>query len=161
MTVIWSYNAMAAVPTPATLEKGLYDALAGRVNFREGKTGTINLICAVPATLHNQFVRSLFLTYRDGDGNTGPSVVSAALRFIRKSDGHVETVGNGNVSSNDSAAPNSGPSGWVTHQSATAGNTIDNAHTMDFDQNYYYVQITLERSSYEVPLGVIGVYLTD
>jgi hypothetical protein len=152
---------MAGSPTPATLESELYDALAGRVRFRSGKTGTANLIYPVPATLDDRFVRSLFLTYRDGDGRQGPSVVSAVLRFVRKSDGHVQSVGNSGVSSNDDAAPNSGPNGWATHQSATRGNTIENAHTMDFESNYYFVQLTLRRSDPAVPLGALGVFLTE
>lgn len=159
MAIIWSHDAMAAVPTPATLRGDLYDSVAGRVKFREDETGTVNLICPVPASLHDRHVRSLFLTYQDGDGREGPSVASAALRSIRKEDGHVETVANGNVSSNDDDAENSGPDGWVTHQSASAGDTIE--HDMDFDRHYYYVQITLERSDPSVPVGAIGVYLTN
>lgn len=158
-SVIWSQDAMAAVPTPATLRADLYDSVAGRVKFRSGRTGTVNLISAIPATLHKRHLRSLFLTYQDGDGRQGPARVSAALRMIRRRDGHVETVRNGGVSSNDRRAPNSGPRGWVTHQSATRGNTID--HRLDFEKNYYYVQITLRRSDPTVPLGAIGVYLTE
>lgn len=157
MTFVWSHNAMAAAPTPATLREDLYDARAGRVVFREGKTGTVNLVCPVSADLRDTHLRSLFLTYRDGDGPEEPSVVSAALRVIRTSDGHVETVENGNVSSNDGTAPDSGSEGWETHQSATPGNTIE--HTLDFDRNYYYVQITLRRDEPDVPLGAIGVSL--
>jgi hypothetical protein len=32
---------------------------------------------------------------------------------------------------------------------------------MDFEKHYYYVQINLTRRSAEVPLAVMGVFLTD
>ena len=165
--IVWPRNAMGATPTPATLEDGLTDALAGRVVFRQGKTGTANLICPIGSVSQNlsKFtVRSLHLTYHDGDGKEGPSVVSAALRRIRKSDGHVETVKNGGVSSNSPNASNSGPGGFATHQSATPGNTIDAG--LDFKDfyyyyYYYYVQITMRRSDAAVPLAVQGAFLTN
>lgn len=160
--IVWSCNAMAATPTPKTLDEGLVDALAGRVRFREGRAGTANLICPIgPSSekLANFTVRSLHLTYRDGDGKEGPSVVSAALRRINKATGHVETVRNGGVSSNHDKATNSGPDGFASHQSATGGQTI--GESLDLDRFYYYVQITLRRSDAAVPLVVQGAFLTN
>jgi hypothetical protein len=157
--VIWSYNAMAGVPTPPTIQNDLYECRAGKVIFKEGKTGTITLICPVSQNLSEYGdLRSLIMIYRDGDGHEGPSEVTAELRRVRMSDGHVESLQNGIVSSNDPSAPNRGPTRWATHQSAKPGKTIN--HVMDLVHYYYYVQITLKRNG-GAPLAIMGVYLTN
>lgn len=157
--VVWSYNAMASVPAGASMNSGLYDSLAGRVIFKKGKTGTIALICPISDDLGKVSLRSLRLTYRDGDGRQGPSVVSASIRRVKKSNGSVATLRNGTVSSNDSNAVNSGPTGWVTHQSGSPGRVL--SHVLDLDNYYYYVQINLKRTDAAVPLGVLGVHLIN
>jgi hypothetical protein len=158
-SVVWSCDAMAAVPAGAPIPSGLYDALAGIVVFRPGQTGTMALICPILDDLDGVQLRSLRLTYRDGDGREGPSVVTAALRRVRRTDGHVATLANGGVSSNHVAAPNSGPSGWATHQSGSSGHVLN--HVLDLHNYYYYVQINLSRSDASVPLAVMGVHLIN
>ena len=157
--VLWSYNAMAAVPTRSTLERKLYETWAGRALFRKGKTGILNLICPVSENLDGFRIHNLVLTYQDGDGPHGPAETRAVLRWIRRSDGHVETIENGAVSSNDTNAPDSGMKGWASNQSASSGETMN--HVVDFENHYYYVQITMKRNNAAVPLGAIGVYLTN
>ena len=157
--VVWSFNAMAAAPAGASISENLYDALTGKVVFREGKTGNIALICPISDDLNGTHLRSLRLTYRDGDGKVGPSVVSASLRRVRKSDGHVETLPNGEVSSNDSNAFGSGPDGWITLTSGSPGHVLN--HTLDLMNFYYYVQINLKRTDTNVPVGVMGVHLIN
>ncbi|MGH8575568.1 MAG: hypothetical protein ACREXJ_01315 [Gammaproteobacteria bacterium] len=157
--VVWSSNAMACEPAGAPIARDLHDSLAGIVRFRDSKTGTIALICAIYDDLGNTQLRSLRLTYRDGDGKEGPSVVSAAIRRVRRSDGHVATLPNGDVSSNDSNAVNSGPNGWATHQSGAPGSVLN--HVLDLENFYYYVQINLKRTDAAVPLGVMGVHLIN
>jgi hypothetical protein len=102
-SIIWSYSALAAVPTEATIQKDLYVSRAGRLLFREGKSGIASFICPISdGSLEGekgQHLRSLFLTYRDQDGpgpspSGGPSEVHANLRRVRKSDGHVDTLPN-------------------------------------------------------------------
>ena len=157
--VVWSFNAMAAAPAGGSISEDLYDALTGKVVFREGKTGNIALICPISDDLNGTLLRSLRLTYRDGDGKQGPSVVSASIRRVRKSDGHVASLPNGEVSSNGPGAVNSGPNGWATHQSGAPGNVLN--HTLDLRNFYYYVQINLKRTDPTVPIGVIGVHLIN
>lgn len=155
--VVWSCNAMAAQQAGAPIVAGLYDALAGGVRFREGRTGNIALICPILDDLGGVGLRSLRLTYRDGDGKQGPSEVSAVIRRVRRSDGHVATLENGDVTSNAVAAPNSGPTGFATHQSGSPGNVLN--HVIDLENFYYFVQINLKRSDAGVPLAVMGVHL--
>jgi len=158
--VIWSFNAMAATPAGESISENLYDALAGKVIFREGKTGNIALICPISdGDLSGAHLRSLRITYRDGDGKVGLSVVSASMRRVRKSDGHVETLPNSEVSSNDSNAFSSGPDGWITHTSGSPGHVIN--HTLNLTNFYYYVQINLKRTDPAVPIGVMGVDLIN
>jgi hypothetical protein len=157
--VVWSCNAMAAQQAGAPIVAGLYDALAGAVRFRDGRTGNIALICPILGDLDGVGLRSLRLTYRDGDGKQGPSEVSAVIRRVRRSDGHVATLENGGVSSNATAAPNSGPTGFATHQSGAPGNVL--SHVVDLDNFYYFVQINLKRTDAAVPLAVMGVHLIN
>jgi hypothetical protein len=159
--VVWSCNAMAAVPAISAVRNQLYEVRAGRVIFKEGKSGTINLFCPITRDL-GPSLRSLHLTYRDGDGHKGKtSSVTAAIRRVNKKTGHVTSFKFGTVSSNDVAAPDSGPKGWKTHQSARASETLLNQnHHMDLGNFYYYVQITMRRTDDKVPLAVMGVYLT-
>ncbi len=156
--VVWSCNAMAFEPVGApTIERDLHKSLAGRVVFKEGKTGTIALVAQITKDLG--YLRSLRLTYRDGDGKEGPAEVSANIRRIRRTDGHVAMLANSAVSSNDSNAINSGPSSWATHQSGAPGSVIQQG--MDLDNYYYYVQIVLKRTDAAVPLAVMGAYIIN
>ena len=164
---VWSCNAMAAVPAIPAVRDQLYEVRAGRVIFKEGKSGTINLFCPITRDL-GPSLWDLRLTYRDGDGHEGPSVVSAALRRVNRKTGHVASFKYGTVSSNDDGnpsinenpAPNSGPQGWATHQSARPGRTLLNQnHQMDLENFYYYVQITMKRTNGVTPLGVMGAFL--
>jgi hypothetical protein len=158
--VIWSCNIMAAQPAGAPIDADLHDSLAGAVRFKEGKTGNIALICPIADDLDGEQLRTLVLTYRDGDYKVSNSSVTAAIRRVRAKDGHVETLRNGNVSSNDKRATNSGPDGWATHQSSTeAGEVI--GHILDLRAFYYYVQINLKRTSAGVPVAAMGVHLTN
>lgn len=157
--VVWSCNAMAAQPAGAPIRRDLHASLAGKVIFEEDRTGNIALICPILDDLDRTQLRSLRLTYRDGDGKLGPSVVTAAIRRVNRSNGNVATLTNGQVSSNDASAPNSGPTGWATHQSGSPGNVLN--HVVDLGDFYYYVQINLQRTDAAVPLGVIGVHLIN
>lgn len=157
--VVWSADAMTCVPAGAPIVSNRHDALAGKVRFRAGRVGDIALICPILDDLGGTVPRSLRLTYQDGDGRQGPSIVSAALRRVRRSDGHVETLRNGAVSSNDANAANSGPDGWATHQSGAPGNVL--SRSIDLADFYYYVQINLRRQDAAVPLAVMGVHLIN
>lgn len=159
--IVWSVNAMSCVPMPTAVQNDLITVQSGRVIFKTGKSGIASVICpigTVSEKMNN--IRSLILTYRDGDGNTSDSagMVTANLRRVRRSNGAVETLPNSLVSSNSTTAPNSGPTGWATHQSATAGNTIPGG--FEFDKFYYYVHITMKQRG-TGPLAVMGVFLQN
>ncbi len=175
--VVWSFNAMAAVPAIPAVGDQLYEVRAGRVIFKEGESGTINLFCPITRDLGP--LRSLFLTYRDGDGWLYPASVTATLRRVNRRTGHVTSFNYGTVSSNDPGdfsdvdtpiqpAPNSEIDGWATHQSAKPGKfggpaetLLNQTHRMDLWNFYYYVQITMKRTDGMIPLAVMGVYLVN
>jgi hypothetical protein len=158
-SVVWSANAMACVQAGAPIVPNLYDALSGAVRFRVNQVGNIALICSIDHSTGQSGLRSLRLTYRDGDGSLGPSEVRAVVRRIRRTTGAVTTLANSEVRSNAPNAPNSGPTGWATHTSGSPGNVMN--HLMDLVNYYYYVQINLERTDPGVPLSVMGVHLID
>ena len=160
--VVWSYDAMAAVPSIPAIKNDLYRVLWGRVIFNEGKTGIVTLFC--PITEGTGKFRSLILTYKDGDGPLGSSEVSAVLRRVNRTGGPPVSFQYGLVSSNGVGYPvsNESQGNWKTKQSARTGETLRNqSHQLDFKNYYYYVQITMKRTDPEVPLGVMGVYLTN
>ncbi len=157
--IVWSSNAMACEPAGAPIARDLHDSLAGVVRFKDGQIGNIALICPISQNLGSTMLRSLRITYRDGDGRQGPSSVTAALRRVRRTDGHVATLRNGEVGSNQPTAPNSGPNGWATHQSGAPGQVLN--HSLDLANFYYYVQINLRRTDPSVPLAVMGVHLVN
>ena len=88
--VVWSFNAMAAQPAGIPILRDLHVSSHGTTRFAKGKTGIIALICPVADDLDGVRVRGIRLTYLDGDGRQGPSVVSAGLRRVRRSDGRDE-----------------------------------------------------------------------
>jgi hypothetical protein len=162
---------MAATRTPHTLRSDLCDAVPGTYSIKDGAVGTAHLICPLPAEVHDDHpgqgnaqgnLNTLFLTYLDESGHDDLGGVSAALRFIRRSDGPVETVPNGSVGSNDPSAPIRGATGFAPHTfgSVAHGTTIGFKHKVNFDANYYYVQITLKRRKPAISVAAIGVYLT-
>ena len=157
--ILWSCNAMTAQPAGIPIIRNKHVSSHGSVRFRAGRTGTVSLVCPVTSWSGPGYIRSLILTYRDGDGRQGPSRVVASLRRVRLSDGHIETLRNGTTDSNQSNAINSGPRGWASHQSARAGNVI--GHVPDFNRYYYYVQITMTRRDAAVPIGAMGVSLMN
>ena len=157
--ILWSCNAMTAQPVGIPIIRTKNDASHGAVRFRANRTGTVSLVCPVTTWPGSAGIRSLIFTYRDGDGRQGPARVVASLRRVRRSDGHIATLGNSTVDSNQSNAINSGPRGWATTQSARAGQTI--GHLPDFNRYYYYVQITMIRRDAAVPLGAMGVSMMN
>ncbi|MCH7964584.1 MAG: hypothetical protein IH852_11680 [Bacteroidetes bacterium] len=157
--VVWSFNAMAAQSAGIPILRDLHVSSHGTVRFKDNRTGNITLICPITDDLDGASLRSLRLTYRDGDGRQGPSLVSAVIRRVRRSDGHIATLPNGKVSSNDANAPNSGPTGWKTHQSGSPSNVL--SHVLDLTNFYYFVQINLKRTDGAAPLGVMGVHLIN
>ena len=152
---IWSFNAMAAAPTPRTIREDLVEAQAGKIFFKEGKEGTAVLICPV-AFAYQVNWGSLWMTYRDGSGwQNRDNFVSAELRSVRMSDGHVQTLPGGTVSSREQGAPNSGPAGWATQEQSPVGQLPWGE--MELDDAYYYVQVSMRRDDAGVPLGFMGV----
>ena len=149
--IVWSCNAMGAVPTPPTLQQDLIAVEAGRVSFNEGKTGTANLVCPVgtlTSRLHGP-LESLSITFAVGAG--AGAVAEASLRRVDRNTGHVETVENGHVTSE---GHNPLPAHWRTE--STSGLT----DSLEDPRFFYYVQITLKRTSPNMKVIVQGVTLS-
>jgi hypothetical protein len=164
----WAMDAMGCVPTEETAKKNIMIQVAGKVKFRDGQIGSITLICPLssgsltPETSHGgEFtVKQLSLTYKDGDAGAPNGLVSASLRFVNKKTGNVADLES--VNSNSSGSPNSGPSGFATHGKPNLNTGAPKPginHNLSFFKNFYYVQITLKRTSPNIPVSVMGVTL--
>lgn len=164
----WSMDAMGCVPTEETARKNILIQVAGKVKFKKGKTGSITLICPISAapltpetsTGSASTVKQLLLTYKDGDAGAPGGLVTASLRFVDRKTGHIANLGV--VSSNSPQAPNSGPKGFATYgrpnlKTNTPVPGIN--HSFRFSKYFYFIQITLKRSSPNIPVSVMGVSL--
>ncbi|WP_457668881.1 hypothetical protein [Thiolapillus sp.] len=164
----WSMDAMGCVPTEETARKNILIQVAGKVKFRKGKTGSITLICPIssapltPETISGSAstIKQLLLTYKDGDAQAPGGLVSASLRFVDRKTGHIANLES--ISSNTPAAPNSGPGGFATYgkpklKTNTPVPGIN--HSFRFSKYFYFIQITLKRSSPRIPVSVMGVAL--
>jgi hypothetical protein len=149
--IVWSCNAMGAVPTPPTVQQDLIVVQAGRVSFNEGKTGTAVLVCPIGTVTSRlrEPLRSLSITFAV-DAGAG-AVAEASLRRIDRNTGHVETVENGHVTSEGN---NPLPAHWRTESISGIKDSLDDPR---FD---YYVQITLKRTSPITKVIVQGVILS-
>lgn len=156
--IIWSCSAMGMVPILGPDE--LVEQRSGKAIFKANEKGIVRLICPVYG-VKKAGLRSLFFTFQDGDGGTvdTSNKITAELRRVRRSDGHVETMRNATVDSNSERTPSTGSSGWVTSQSATSGNTIGDG--FDFGRYYYYVQVTMTKGQKSGTLATQGVYLQN
>ena len=149
--IVWSCNAMGAVPTPPTVQQDLIVVQAGKVSFNEGKTGTANLVCPIgtlTSRLHGP-LHGLSITFAV-DAGAG-AVAEASLRRVDRNTGHVETVENGHVTSE---GHNPLPGHWRAESTSGITDSLDDPRFI------YYVQITLKRTSPNPDVSVQGVTLT-
>jgi hypothetical protein len=144
---VWSAPSFTCTPESAEIQNDEYRVVSGSVRFSTGTTGVVFLNCAV-SDANISFMKYLFVTFDDTDGGTDYEVTGAVWR-LAKSTGTLTNLGG--VTS-DSYGSTSSP---VTGQSAA----ID--HTPDFSNNYYFVNITVERTGTTNDVGVLGVRITS
>jgi hypothetical protein len=158
--VIWSCNAIGMTSTIAS--QSLLEYRSGKVFHKEDLIGKTILICPIDAVtkdLKNKTVKEITLTAKVQTLPViidGFNTVSAELRFINKSTGHVDTIKHaGTAIGGFTDEPD-----WKTrtsHQPDTVPNARIN-YKFDFDKNFYYIQVTMNRIKNGV-LGVMGAEL--
>lgn len=143
-TVEWSSVAMACVPISNTVEEGKYVTTAGRVKFKDRKSGLISFICPV-----TQELRSGEYTLKGH--TTGFGLPTIVLRQSEKDNYSVINMLNADI------------------YFGVPGNKYGTQHSgthkqLNFDSKrfYYWVQITIKKSNNAdtgVPTAIHGVEL--
>jgi hypothetical protein len=152
MTQLWSSAAAGATPYHDAIQRDLFLNTLGRMRFREGKIGTINLVCPVEYVRQLESVRHLRVTFRDAGRLPGRGRVVAVLKKVSKQTGNITNVLG--ISSDSVSAP---PDQLRT---AVSVQLPSDEIPLNDDLHYYYIVITLERTSLEQNPTVFGVSFT-
>jgi hypothetical protein len=129
--VSWSGAATGCqLAATTTAHPPSYDYTYGEVDFVTGDTGTFHLVCPVTALSYNEDPTSLFLAYNDQD--TSKCQISAVLRYHSLTSGTYGTAAT--VTATTVAS-----SPYLNDLSAGTG-------TLDFDSNFYWVDISVTRT---------------
>ena len=146
----WVMDGAGCVPVQSAIQDDLYIIVAGRIKFKPQKTGSITVMCPVSVGVGS--VNRIFVSYLDSSGPGTAAHVVAALRRIRKTDGHVSTVEDFVFNSNNES---------VTQYSFRGdGPSSEDGHTLDDANFYYYVQVVLVRDNSKDLVEFGGVELT-
>ena len=135
----WYCAATGFVPYFDAIQNDLFRNSVGRARFRDDRTGRIYLVASItdPSATGNQL--SLYYT---GVPDRTPGV-SARLKAISKVPGNPANITN--IGDAASSANTLVPPGDEDKVSRAVSNL--RPHTFNFANHYYYVIITLERSS--------------
>ena len=134
----WSMPATGCPATDEAIQQNLYQATAGFVRFRPGKSGRIILRCGVtPGDI--DVISQLRLTWKNTDGlgpTGGQGHVVAQLKRINKTNGNWAVVGG--IAIGSDSYPTGTPDVFT-------GLSTYSPHTMDFAKYFYYVEISIRR----------------
>jgi hypothetical protein len=146
----WSTNAMACVPNGSTTNANMVQTSHAHARYTDGKTGDLYLICPFSdASLHGAAVSTIEMTYI----STGSGKVSAVLRQVKKGSGDVTNILE--VRTEPRCLTDS------SHLGDRFAHCRDfsSGHVLDFNNNYYYVQISLNRQNSSDDVRIEGVSL--
>lgn len=135
----WTMAGAGCVPTGQTTNAHLVFNSAGDAGFAAGAVGEIILTCPVVPTI--QRAQALAITYRDTDGSGTGATIIATLRRKSLINGSAATVGT-------ATNTNTGPvvTGYAQIGSFLTSSCFT-AHTFDFTNFAYYVQINIRRTT--------------
>jgi hypothetical protein len=140
----WQSAAVACTVDADSIQTARQANPASHISFAAGKTGTIKLFCPVP---HDAYGNAIAITYRDSTGTDTGAHVMAELRRINKDTSSISTVSGAFVDSDDFV-------------STSAVRRFDGfSHAFDQDGYYYFVMITLTRTTTAQEVSVGGVEL--
>lgn len=153
----WYAAATACTPYHDAIAQNLYSNANGRVRFKPGKTGTIWLACNLPGPLKPSETNKLFLsiTYQVASNDRLTNVAaSAELKAVSKINGQISNLQSVGL------IVGSQPT-WFGSDVLTRSAQLPTGTKFDFTKNYYYVIITVKRSSIQFEPTVFGVAITD
>jgi hypothetical protein len=150
---LWNTTAAGCVEQTDNGSAAYFSAVYGTVSFAPGRFGDIKLTCAVPFLAYQYYQPSqLGITYYNDhgfDGLTNHCYIAADL--LRTNTNNLEAGG-------DLASMNTANQFTSGRQVLTTGVTDQ----MDFQNNYYWVDIQLHRDSPNAACNpsLVGTYLT-
>ena len=145
-----NYAAISLEPSLPSIQAGAYFQLAGRVTYKGTSTAKITLFGPIfnnsgkPIPRWNSFT----MFYQDSDGTGNTASVGASL-------GYLDPAGNvKNVALLDSNQHF--PSGTGVREMSTLF-----THTFDFVNNYYYIQVGLNRTTTTSAPAILGIKICE
>ncbi len=143
--VYWSSPAIACVPDAGTSRNARYATpYSMAVELSQGKVDPVILNCAVTPNHAAQLPDRMSLTYRDTTGTSAAAFAKAFFVKIDRNTGAVSTIAS--VSSN--VSPSTAVHFWQSGQFAQA---------LNFNANYYFVRLFLDRSATSQTVQAFGV----
>lgn len=142
----YTYSAIALEPSRETIETNAYFQGAGGIKHNATSTRKIELFGPVINTTgHSLGVKWNYfaILYKDPDGKADNSKVEAHLRSVDRTTGKVETIATLNSNERQSGTD---PVELSTNFSAK----------LNFNDNYYYVQIILTRTKTTLAPEILG-----
>jgi hypothetical protein len=131
---VWSANATSCVADSLSIEQDRYTTAGLRIAHRANNVDPIRLVCEVsdPSSFLGSLHWKLVVTYRDSTGAaTSANVIARVFRASR-------TTGNAAVVATFDSNSRSAI--------GIAKNSISFDHAFDFDNDYYFVQVVLDRT---------------
>jgi cysteine-rich repeat protein len=114
------------------------------VELAQGKVDPVILNCAVTPNHAAQLPDRMSLTYRDATGTSAAAFAKAFFVKINRASGVVSTISSVSSNASSSTAVNF----WQSGQFAQA---------LDFNTNYYFVRLLLDRSATSQTVQAFGV----
>jgi hypothetical protein len=148
----WSANATSCVPDAASIEFNRYTTANGRVAHRPNNVDPIQLNCGISD--FSVFVGAshwkLVITYRDSTGVQDSAAVIARLVRISRVNGSTAGMVTFNSNSNEGSGIDS-----------VGKASISFDHVFNFDNNYYVIQLLLDRTLTSEIVEVSGVAIEE
>lgn len=148
----WSQTGAQCVVDDNAEANQLYSRTSGSIKFAAGKTGTIGLFCSISKNNGAQNPNQLWINYQDTDGSGVTATIVKARLFGMPRNSvptNIYQIGTD-----------------ITSTTPILLNSADNraaryfTHTLDFENNYYFIYAEITRASTSQQAILYGVNLS-
>jgi hypothetical protein len=149
----WSQSGAQCVVDDNAQANALYSRTSGSIKFAAGKTGTIGLFCAINKNNGAQNPNQIWINYQDTDGSGVTSTFVLARLF-----GMPRFSLPTNIFQIGTDVTSLTPAGPPFSLDNRAGKFF--THTLDFENNYYFIYAEITRASTAQQAILYGVALS-
>ncbi len=147
--VCYDYSAVNCNPSNKSIEEKSFKQTHGKIYHAETSIKTITFFGPIQHPGNSGYPNTVLnLLYRDPDGNGIKSKIMIALKRVHKSTGQVEELESFNSNNSDYGLPGDIKKG-----------SVQILEKVDLAKYYYYVQITMQRSTNTLTPEVFGYSL--